>query len=102
MVVVSNPQEKPAMNGGSPKKPPAGGDEAGDVPGGDANPDGRVPGVVYLTNPKPAIASLTTHLRPFKGTLDPSSKEDLYYWSKSTEVPADWKFPAPGPESMVL
>ena len=96
MAVEGNPEDN-AAGGGSHENPPARGNVglADGTPQGGATPDGEVPSVVYLIDPKPAIAPLTTH-------VDPSSKEGLYHWGKTTKASADWQYPAPGPESTVL
>ena len=49
---------------------------------------------------RPKTAS--THLTPFQGNFEPSSKEGLYHWGSATKVPQGWKFPTLAAENRVL
>jgi len=65
--------------------------------GGEDNAD-EVQQVVIVDRPKTA----STHLTPFQGNFEPSSKEGLYHWGPATKVSQGWKFPTLAAENRVL
>ena len=65
--------------------------------GGEDNAD-EVQQVVIVDRPK----TTSTHLTPFQGDFEPSSKEGLYHWGSATKVPQGWKFPTLAAENRVL
>ena len=65
--------------------------------GGNDDAD-EVQQAVIIDRPKTA----STHLAPFQGDFESSSKEGLYHWGSATKVPQGWKCLTLAAENRIL